>query len=63
LGLTFQLKVRTSLSKGFHATDRFSEHIDIRVEPSPDWDVKTERSQIKPAQVQSGKDFTARWQQ
>ena len=33
LGLTFELKGGTSLSKGFRVTDRFSEDIDIRIEP------------------------------
>src|SRR5262252_8439207 len=57
LGLTFQLKGGTSLSKGFQVIDRFSEDIDIRIEPPPDRDVKTGRNQTKPAQVQSRKDF------
>jgi hypothetical protein len=57
LGLTFQLKGGTSLSKGFQIIDRFSEDIDIRIEPPPGRDVKTGRNQTKPAQVQSRKDF------
>jgi len=57
LGLTFELKGGTSLSKGFQVIDRFSEDIDIRIEPPPDRDVKTGRNQTKPAQVQSRKDF------
>src|SRR5215470_4630576 len=57
LGLTFELKGGTSLSKGFQVIDRFSEDIDIRIEPPPDRDVKTGRNQRKPAQVQSRKDF------
>jgi Nucleotidyl transferase AbiEii toxin, Type IV TA system len=57
LNFAFQLKGGTSLSKGFQAIDRFSEDIDIRVEPPPNRDVKTARNQIKPAQVQSRKDF------
>jgi|SRR5262252_2457851 len=57
LGLTFQLKGGTSLSKGFQVIDRFSEDIDIRIEPPPDRDVKTGRNQTKPRQVQSRKDF------
>jgi hypothetical protein len=57
LEFTFQLKGGTSLSKGFQAIDRFSEDIDVRIEPPPDRDVKTGRNQIKPAQVQSRKDF------
>src|SRR6266481_8492683 len=57
LGLTFELKGGTSLSKGFRIIDRFSEDIDIRIEPSADQDVKTGRNQDKPAHVQSRKDF------
>ena len=33
LGLVFQLKGGTSLSKGFGIIDRFSEDIDIHIEP------------------------------
>jgi predicted nucleotidyltransferase component of viral defense system len=33
LGLKFELKGRTSLSKGFGVIHRFSEDIDIRIEP------------------------------
>jgi len=57
LGLTFELKGGTSLSKGFHVINRFSEDIDIRIDPPADRDVKTGRNQTKPAQVQSRKDF------
>jgi hypothetical protein len=57
LRLPFQLKGGTSLSKGFHVIDRFSEDIDIRIEPPPGRDVKTGRNQTKKAQVQSRKDF------
>jgi len=41
LGLTFELKGGTSLSKGFQIINRFSEDIDIRIEPPPGRDVKT----------------------
>ena len=57
LGLTFELKGGTSLSKGYQAIDRFSEDIDIRIEPPPGRDVKTGRNQTSPAQVKSRKDF------
>jgi hypothetical protein len=57
LGLTFELKGGTSLSKGFQIISRFSEDIDIRIEPPPDRDVKTGRNQTKPAHVQSRKNF------
>ena len=57
LGFTFQLKGGTSLSKGFGIIDRFSEDIDILIEPPPGRDVKTDRNHMKPAHVQSRKDF------
>jgi hypothetical protein len=57
LGLTFQLNGGTSLSKGFQVINRFSEDIDIRIEPPPGRDVKTGRNQTKPVQVQSRRDF------
>ena len=57
LGMTFELKGGTSLSKGFQIINRFSEDIDIRIEPPKDQDVKTGRNQDKPAHVKSRKDF------
>src|ERR1700694_5090481 len=57
LGLKFELKGGTSLSKGFKIIDRFSEDIDIRIEPPAERDVKTRRNQLKAAHVQSRKDF------
>lgn len=57
LGLKFELKGGTSLSKGFQIINRFSEDIDIRIEPPKDRDVKTGRNQTKPAHVQSRRDF------
>src|ERR1700722_16504537 len=57
LGMTFELKGGTSLSKGFQIIDRFSEDIDIRIEPPAGRDVKTGRNQDKPAHVQSRRDF------
>jgi hypothetical protein len=57
LGLTFEMKGGTSLSKGFQIINRFSEDIDIRIEPPPDRDVKTGRNQMKPAHVKSRRDF------
>ena len=53
LGLTFQLKGGTSLSKGHKAIDRFSEDIDILIEPPPGRDVKTGRNQDKLAHIES----------
>jgi hypothetical protein len=57
LGMTFELKGGTSLSKGLQIIDRFSEDIDIRIEPPPEREVKTGRNQTKPAQVKSRADF------
>ncbi len=34
-GFSFQLKGGTSLAKGYHIIERFSEDIDIRIEPEP----------------------------
>jgi hypothetical protein len=57
LGLKFELKGGTSLSKAFQIIDRFSEDVDIRIEPPADQDVKTGRNQTKPAQVESRRGF------
>jgi len=57
LGLTFQLKGGTSLSKGHKAIDRFSEDIDILIEPPPERGVKTGRNQDKPQHIESRRAF------
>ena len=57
LGLTFELKGGTSLSKGFQIINRFSEDIDIRIEPPAEMDVKTGKNQTKPAHIKSRADF------
>lgn len=57
LGMVFELKGGTSLSKGFVLIHRFSEDIDIRIEPPADRDVKTGRNQDKPDHCQSRKNF------
>ncbi len=57
LGLVFQLKGGTSLSKGHKAIDRFSEDIDILIEPPRGMDVKTGRNQDKPAHIESRRRF------
>src|SRR5271165_1621003 len=57
LGFKFELKGGTSLSKGFQIINRFSEDIDIRIEPPPDQNVRTGRNQTKPAQTKSREDF------
>ena len=56
-GFQFELKGGTSLSKGFGVIHRFSEDIDIRIEPPGDMDVKTGRNQDKPAHVDSRRAF------
>src|SRR5688572_25268737 len=55
LGMRFELKGGTSLSKGFGIIHRFSEDIDIRIEPPKDMDVKTGRNQNKPEHCESRK--------
>ncbi len=57
LGLTFELKGGTSLSKGFKIIDRFSEDIDIHIDPPASRNVKTGRNQNKPAHAKSREDF------
>jgi Nucleotidyl transferase AbiEii toxin, Type IV TA system len=57
LGFTFALKGGTSLSKGHQIIDRFSEDIDILIEPFPGQDVKTGKNQNSPAQIKTRKDF------
>lgn len=56
-GFTFQLKGGTSLSKGHQIINRFSEDIDILIDPPAGMDVKTRRNQVKAAHIQSRKDF------
>jgi hypothetical protein len=57
LGMVFQLKGGTSLSKGYGLIHRFSEDIDIRIEPPPDWRVMAGRNHDKPAHAESRKAF------
>src|SRR5688572_21425961 len=57
LKLTFELKGGTSLSKGFKIIDRFSEDIDIRIDPPEGQDVKTGGNQTRPAHVESRRKF------
>lgn len=56
-GLTLQLKGGTSLSKGYGLIHRFSEDIDIRIEPPAEMDVKIGRNQNSRAQCDSRKRF------
>jgi hypothetical protein len=57
LELKFELKGGTSLSKGHQIIKRFSEDIDIRIEPPPELHVKTKPSQKKHAHVESRRKF------
>ena len=57
LKLTFELKGGTSLSKGFQIINRFSEDIDIRIEPPPGHDVKIGPNQLSQAQIKTRTDF------
>jgi hypothetical protein len=57
LGLKFELKGGTSLSKGYGIIQRFSEDIDIRIEPPPELHVKTRRNQTKHVHVESRRKF------
>lgn len=56
-GFVFELKGGTPLSKGFGVIHRFSEDIDIRIEPPADMDVKTGRNQDKPAHIDSRRTY------
>jgi hypothetical protein len=57
LGLNFQLKGGTSLSKGFSVIDRFSEDIDIMIEPPKTMQVKTKSNDDKEADRESRKQY------
>src|SRR3954469_15307783 len=59
LGLTFQLKGGTSLSKGHKAIDRFSEDIDILIESPRGREVKTGLNHNKPARRRQFYDWLA----
>jgi predicted nucleotidyltransferase component of viral defense system len=60
LGLTFELKGGTSLSKGLGGIHRFSEDIDIRIEPFDDLRVDTNPNHDKPQHVESRRVFLSR---
>ena len=57
MGLKFELKGGTSLSKGLGLIHRFSEDIDIRIEPPAALEVKTWRNHDKEPHIQSRKNF------
>lgn len=56
-GFIFELKGGTSLSKGYRIIDRFSEDIDIRIEPPPELEVKTSKNHLKTLHVESRRNF------
>ncbi len=57
LGLMFELKGGTSLSKGFGIIQRFSEDIDIRIEPFDGLQVDTNLNHEKPTHIESRRVF------
>jgi hypothetical protein len=57
LGLTFELKGGTSLSKGFGIIHRFSEDIHIRIEPFDGLQVNTNPNHEKPQHIESRRVF------
>ena len=57
MGLSFELKGGTSLSKGYGIIERFSEDIDIRIEPPREMDVVTNPNRDKKAHDESRKAF------
>lgn len=57
LGLTFELKGGTSLSKGLKVIHRFSEDIDIRIEPFDGITVSAGPNHDKPAHIESRRNF------
>lgn len=57
MSITFELKGGTSLSKGYGLIHRFSEDIDIRINPPADMDVKTGPNHTKPAHCETRRRF------
>ena len=56
-GFEFELKGGTSLSKGYQIIHRFSEDIDIRIEPPDDMDVKTGKNHTKPVHCEGRRKY------
>ena len=54
-GFKFELKGGTSLSKGYRIIHRFSEDIDIRIEPPSTMNVKVGKNHLKPSHCESRK--------
>jgi hypothetical protein len=57
LGFNYELKGGTSLSKGYGVIHRFSEDIDIRIDPPFGMEVKIGRNQDKFAHIESRRTF------
>jgi len=57
MDLNFELKGGTSLSKGFGVIHRFSEDIDLRIEPPENLTVNTNPKATKSNQVAGRKDY------
>jgi hypothetical protein len=57
LGMKFELKGGTSLSKGYRIINRFSEDIGIRIEPPAEMNVKAGPNHDKPAHRESRRAF------
>ncbi len=53
----FELKGGTSLSKGYNIIHRFSEDIDIRIEPPSDMNVKAGKNHTNPQHCESRKNY------
>lgn len=51
--LTFELKGGTSLSKGYRIIDRFSEDLDIRIDPPSEMAVYSGKNHTSPKQIES----------
>ena len=56
-GWQFQLKGGTSLSKGFRIIQRFSEDIDLRIDPPAALQVRSGKNQDKPAHIESRRQY------
>lgn len=57
LGLDFELKGGTSLSKGWKCIDRFSEDIDIHLIPPAHLNLPVKKTQLKPNQILERRKF------
>lgn len=56
-GYNIQLKGGTSLSKGFEIIDRFSEDIDIHIDPPAELGINENPNNRNPTNVQKKKDY------